>query len=124
MKTIIECGGARDALAEQGTITTPFGRALLEIQGVLNLPTSTPEESSVHAGNFIRVGDEGTAVKFGRVEFNGDKATMFVGNLQRLLGEVVPLAVPLGVLKVEEGLEIVDVIKYKLIFKDRPLPVM
>lgn len=123
MQSSIDCGAARKALAEPSTLVTPYGRAVVEIQGVLNLPTQPPPAAHESAANFIKV-DDSTAVKFGRVEFDGRKVTMFIGQLQRLIGEIVELKTPLGLLKVLSGIEMVDVIKQKVIFKDRPHPIM
>lgn len=133
MKTIIDTSGARQALAASSlslllllppTIATPQGRVLLDIQGVLNAPQAPPPPDSEAATNFITVDDIHTAVKFGRVEFDGDQVTMYIGQLQRLVGEISPLKVPLGVLRVDDTISIVDVITRKLTFNQRPLPIM
>lgn len=64
------------------------------------------------------------------------KIYLYVGKHQRLTGEVKKLAKPLGVIRKaerndnhsddnqsEEELEIVDVVKFKLLFSGRPEPV-
>ncbi|OQU98210.1 hypothetical protein CLAIMM_04027 [Cladophialophora immunda] len=118
---------------------TPSGLAIVEIQGTIhgpfqNLATENPDQSqAVHP--------------IGRLEFplyNPQEANegkwmkkvyMYVGRHQRLTGEVKKLAKPLAVLrKIDENdhmgddqsgeaLEIVDVVKFKLLFSARPEPV-
>ncbi|MCH0629584.1 hypothetical protein JNB11_06385 [Kocuria palustris] len=133
MKTVVDTTGAQQALSsatdidtttQPPTIATPQGRVLLDIQGVLNGPLAPPPPSDPAAQNFITVDDIHTAVKFGRVEFNGNRVTMYIGQLQRLEGQIVPLKVPLGVLRVDDSISMVDVVKHKLTFTDRPLPIM
>lgn len=59
------------------------------------------------------------------------KVLLFVGQHQRLTGEVKKLAKPVGVLRRREGdgegreeaLEIVDVVRYKILFAHRPEPI-
>lgn len=65
------------------------------------------------------------------------KVYLYVGKHQRLTGEVKKLAKPLGVIRKaerdenhsddsqsgEEELEIVDIVKFKLLFSGRPEPV-
>ncbi|EEQ40131.1 putative histone H4.2 [Clavispora lusitaniae] len=118
-------------------ISTPFGLSLLEIQGELNLPESAPTETEGldpdYVRNFAKVDDIYEAVKFGRLEFDEkdpQKAVLFIGKSQRLLGSVVTLKDPLGVLRVPTGdnptqnMKFVDLVYKKIIFKQRPLPIM
>lgn len=116
-------------------ISTPFGLSIIEIQGVLNLPKSVPEEHEIASGghnvaNFATVDSIYHAVKFGKLDFDGNdpkKVTLFIGKSQRLLGSMVDLDTPLGVLRVSKGngnLKMVDVIRKKIVFKQRPLPIM
>lgn len=64
-------------------------------------------------------------IKFGKLELEGKKATLFIGTTQRLIGDLKPVNPPLGLLKLENGeAKIVDVIKWKAVFVGRPLPVM
>ena len=125
-------------------LQTPSGLAILEIQGTIHgtfpnlLLGDTNQAPTIH--------------QIGRLEFplynsqtpNDDgkwmkKVYLYVGKYQRLTGEVKKLAKPLAVLrKVEqvngeldgaahgyggEGLEIVDIVKFKLLFSGRPEPV-
>ncbi|EMG46409.1 CTF8 Chromosome transmission fidelity protein 8 [Candida maltosa Xu316] len=120
---------------------TPYGLTLLEIQGELNLPTEYPKgtpqtnEDHEYLSNFITVDDIHHAVKFGNLVFDEkdeSKVTLFIGKSQRLLGDIVKLNTPLAVLRVpvnrhdegEEDVKLVDIVKAKLIFKQRPLPIM
>ncbi|OBA23468.1 hypothetical protein METBIDRAFT_76483 [Metschnikowia bicuspidata var. bicuspidata NRRL YB-4993] len=117
-------------------VLTPFGLSLLEIQGELNLPLSAPVS---HEGmdpdylkNFAKVDGIYDAVRFGKMEFDekdSSKVVLFIGSSQRLLGTVEPLRNPLGVLRVPaensgENMKIVDVIEKKILFQQRPLPIM
>lgn len=126
------------AVADSGgcVISTPFGLSLLEIQGELNLPEHAPQNTDgldpEYISNFAKVNDTYEAVKFGRMEFDDKdplKAVLYIGKSQRLLGSVVTLTNPLGVLRVPtdgtaDGIKFVDLIYKKVIFKQRPLPIM
>ncbi|ODV80842.1 uncharacterized protein CANTADRAFT_48270 [Suhomyces tanzawaensis NRRL Y-17324] len=125
---------------QDGVISTPFGLSILEIQGELNIPTEPPASDHTDAEyvlNFITVDQVYHAVKCGNLEFDAadpKKATLFIGKSQRLLGSVVNLETPLAVLKVPLGgsseqeentqIQMVDIIRNKIIFKQRPLPIM
>ncbi|OAP55357.1 hypothetical protein AYL99_10330 [Fonsecaea erecta] len=118
---------------------TPSGLAIVEIQGTIHGPFQNlaTEDSS-----------QSTAVHpIGRLEFplykpqdanEGKwmkKVYLYIGRHQRLTGEVKKLAKPLAVLQKidendqksenesDEALEIVDVVKFKLLFSARPEPV-
>ncbi|KAK8150519.1 hypothetical protein G3M48_001417 [Beauveria asiatica] len=120
-------------------IQTPSGLALLELQGAINLPQG-------------KDGAPLPGLQIGRVEFpDHDPAApaqdtawmkrvhMFVGQHQRLTGEVKKLPRAMAVVRrrenrmeygsggahMEEGenLEVVEIIKYKLMFGNRPEPV-
>jgi chromosome transmission fidelity protein 8 len=124
---------------------TPAGLAILELQGTINVPTTTDEgsPSSRHA--------------IGRIEFPEYRADapasdtawmrrvyMFVGQHQRLAGEVKKLPRALAVVRrrqvdsaadvtMDSGdadgghdgkeLEIVEIVRHKLVFSQRPEPV-
>jgi chromosome transmission fidelity protein 8 len=117
-------------------LRTPSGLAILEIQGTIHGPflSHTVESSGA------------TDASVGRLEFplydentaDGKwmkKVYLYVGKHQRLTGEVKKLAKPYGIIrKVDESceraeqesqdtLEIVDIVKYKLLFSGRPEPV-
>ncbi|KAG7663560.1 uncharacterized protein J8A68_002946 [[Candida] subhashii] len=127
-------------------ISSPLGLVIIEIQGELNLPTTVPtnntEETQEYISeNFITVDRIYDAVKFGKIEFDTrdeKKVTLFIGKSQRLIGSIVNLDKPLGVLRVpikreddmeegleeEDGIKLVDVVRKRMIFKQRPLPIM
>lgn len=107
-------------------ISTPYGHLILEIQGELNLPTSRPADAS----DFVKVDDIYEAVRFGKLLFDDhdlSKVTLLIGKSQRLLGNMVELRPPLGVLRVPKDkleVQMVDIVRKKIIFKQRPLPIM
>ncbi|TGZ76454.1 hypothetical protein EX30DRAFT_344890 [Ascodesmis nigricans] len=112
---------------------TPSGLALLEIQGTLNISPDTISASDA----------DSVTTEFGRILFpsdeerqRGDKRVwMFVGKHQRLLGKCVELKVPMGVLRRKkkekedgegaavEELEVVEIVRWKVVFASRPEPV-
>ncbi|CAL9728286.1 chromosome transmission fidelity protein 8 [Monosporozyma unispora] len=101
-------------------IMTPLGRTIIEIQGDLELPTDED--------------DKDAEVRFGLLDIEENhndpimsRVTLYVGKKQRLLGKVVALEVPLGLLnftKNDNKVTLEDVIRYKILFQDRPLPIM
>lgn len=123
---------------------TPAGLALLELQGTINLPT-LDDDSAGHSAAPIHIG------RIDFPDYRPDSITfdpsssawmkrvyMFVGQHQRLTGEVKKLPKALGIVrrrqpgtggeeKEESGgakdLEIVEVVKYKIVFSSRPEPV-
>ncbi|CCF56981.1 hypothetical protein KAFR_0B06840 [Kazachstania africana CBS 2517] len=108
----------------QTSIITPLGNTLLEIQGDLELPHVVNDTDD----RFDRYKDNDT-VRFGLLSIDDEKktATLFIGKKQRLLGNIVALDPPLGILQFhheEQKVEMVDIIEYKIYFKDRPLPIM
>jgi chromosome transmission fidelity protein 8 len=119
--------------AIDNVLSTPFGLVLLEIQGELNIPH---EVTTNNLQDFITVDSIHRAVKFGQLkvdEKDPKKLTLFVGNSQRLIGDLVKLNPPLAVLKVpidksdlikNKSIDMIDIIENKLIFKERPLPIM
>ena len=120
-------------------IQTPSGLAILELQGSFNTPDDNNpdgETEEIEIGNIsfpdYRADDvTGSTAWMKRVY-------MFVGQHQRLLGEVKKLGKPLGVVrkcvrgggegegKGEEGegedLEVLEIVKYKIVFSSRPEP--
>ena len=128
-------------------LQTPSGLAIVEIQGTIHGPfqhpiTDKPAQSpTTHQLGRLEfplyspqaIFDDGKWMK---------KVYLYVGKHQRLTGEVKKLAKPLGVIrKVDdrrdgsnesevqvqeiegEALEIVDVVKFKVLFSGRPEPV-
>ncbi|KAH7156149.1 chromosome transmission fidelity protein 8 [Dactylonectria macrodidyma] len=118
-------------------IQTPSGFALLELQGTINLPQ---DADGVDLAN----------TEIGRIDFPDyvpdvvgsawmKRVHLFIGQHQRLNGEIKKLPKALAVVRrrenkvttgsgghVEEqgdNLEVVEIVKYKLIFSNRPEPV-
>jgi chromosome transmission fidelity protein 8 len=130
-------------------LQTPSGLAVLEIQGTIHGPFRTPElEDETRSPKTSQIGrlefplynpqasnDDGKWMK---------KVYLYVGKHQRLTGEVKKLGKPLAVIRkvdngsdsdrdgvsgsnvregTQEALEIVDVVKFKVLFSGRPEPV-
>lgn len=108
-------------------VHTQLGNTMLEIQGDLDIPATPPEKEDEFKRFSTQEGEN--IVRFGLLSISDDQklATLFVGRKQRLLGQVQKLETPLGLLKFnkEQGtVEMQDIFQYKIIFKDRPLPIM
>lgn len=129
-------------------LQTPSGLALLEMQGTINLPSHDDEDSTT-TGSQSGVASQQTPV--GRLIFPDydpadnsktgwmKRVYLYVGKHQRLTGEVKKLPKALAVIRrrgearmdvdSEEGedrteqLEVVEIVKYKIIFSIRPEPV-
>ncbi|KAL2020126.1 hypothetical protein VTK56DRAFT_8731 [Thermocarpiscus australiensis] len=133
-------------------LQTPSGLALLELQGTINLPpvpisdghpgiVSSIPIGSLHFPDYRPAADDGDEGKKG-----GDawmkRVYMYVGEHQRLQGEVRKLPRAVAVVRRrrrrggiaddrerggegdEEGeLEVVEVVKYKVVFSQRPEPI-
>ncbi|KIW62351.1 hypothetical protein PV04_10532 [Phialophora macrospora] len=129
-------------------LQTPSGLAVLEIQGTIHGPFRTPAlEDETLSPTSCQIGrlefplynpqasnDDGKWMK---------KVYLYVGKHQRLTGEVKKLGKPLAIIQkvdhrsdsnrdedsgldVERGkeaLEIVDIVKFKVLFSGRPEPV-
>lgn len=128
-KVNIDCSEIKkNQLNPSNVISTPFGLAIIEIQGELNIPEIASSEENP---DNLKVDDLYTAVKFGKLivdPVDDSKVTLFIGTSQRMLGRIVKIDPPLGVLKINANdkneMKMIDVIKKKIIFKDRPLPIM
>ncbi|KAL4932727.1 Ctf8-domain-containing protein [Aspergillus undulatus] len=127
-------------------LQTPSGLALLELQGTINLPAHDEPADSIDDTPSSALAYE---IPVGKLMFpdyspqNGKddtkwmkRAYLYVGRYQRMTGEVKKLPKPLAIIQRrqtgdngsedgegKEELEIVEVVKYKLIFKNRPEPV-
>ncbi|KAI1418021.1 hypothetical protein F5Y13DRAFT_150398 [Hypoxylon sp. FL1857] len=125
-------------------IQTPSGLAILELQGTINLP-ETGESNE----------DDSQEMSIGRLVFPDyhpdtqdpsstswmKRVHLYVGEHQRLTGEVKKLPKALAIIKkrtksgedidmsdgsfssTTEDLEVVEIVKYKLVFSQRPEPV-
>lgn len=119
-------------------LQTPSGLAILEIQGTIHIPQAKTDE----ANGDQEPGHEATLI--GKLMFpyynsnspSEDTAWMkrvylYVGKHQRLTGEVKKLPKAWAVLRKRDSeqdtagqqLEIVDIVKYKIVFSQRPEPV-
>jgi chromosome transmission fidelity protein 8 len=115
-------------------LQTPFGLAIIEIQGSLNISTTTTSGSDDQSIGRIVFPSLPTGVTADESNTKWmKKVQMFIGKNQKLVGEVKKLAKPLGVIRRREQaadvdggdsnvdeLEIVDVVRYKLFFGSRP----
>lgn len=123
-------------------LQTPSGLALLELQGTINVPSpedehdTGPEDSPNSKTNATSY-----ETPIGKLMFpdyspqNPDdtkwmkRAYLYVGRYQRMTGEVKKLPRPIAVLQKragsskEEELEVVEIVRYKVFFKNRPEPV-
>ncbi|KAF2093196.1 hypothetical protein NA57DRAFT_48738 [Rhizodiscina lignyota] len=115
-------------------LQTPSGLAIVEIQGTIHTPTATESQNAGEtlAGklvfpNFSNQNPPEDQSWMKRVYF-------YVGKHQRLTGEVKKLGKPIGVLRKkemgdamevdgEEQLEVREIIRYKIVFSQRPEPV-
>ncbi|CAK7216817.1 hypothetical protein SBRCBS47491_002956 [Sporothrix bragantina] len=119
-------------------LQTPAGLALLELQGTINLPEA-PLGNDDDDDNITDAAKPELTVPIGRLNFPdydpiaGAESTgwmrrvhLYVGQHQRLTGEVKKLPRPLAVVRRkgtnETDLEVVEVIYYKLLFSQRPEP--
>ncbi|OCL12841.1 hypothetical protein AOQ84DRAFT_137326 [Glonium stellatum] len=134
-------------------LQTPGGRAILEIQGTIHAPAlanspEAPESTETPIGNLVfPLYSEG--MREDDTQWM-KRVYLYIGKHQRLTGEVKKLAKPLGVLgrrirdnmedmegvegpggvenepverKDGDELEILEVVRYKIIFSTRPEPV-
>lgn len=122
-------------------IQTPAGMALLELQGTINLPQTDPEQEG-----------QAPEIPIGRITFPDynpnaldpsntswmRRVHLYVGQHQRLTGEVKKLPKAMAIIRRRasdeaagigaaedkiEDLEVVEIVKHKLIFSSRPEPV-
>lgn len=128
-------------------IQTPVGLALMELQGTINLPITDDDNGGDGNGSTLfNIG------RIDFPDYRPDSITfdpastawmkqvyLFVGKHQRLTGEVKKLPKALGIVRrrssslsqgtggvqqEEEGeLEVMEVVKYKIVFSSRPEPV-
>ncbi|KAH7321018.1 putative sister chromatid cohesion protein Ctf8 [Stachybotrys elegans] len=102
---------------------TPSGLAILELQGAINLPETAGQ---VEVGRLV-FPDYDPA----NPSADGAKRVhMYIGQHQRLAGEVKKLPKAIAVVRRREAasddandLEVVEIVKYKLMFSNRPEPV-
>ncbi|ROW00519.1 hypothetical protein VSDG_03258 [Cytospora chrysosperma] len=122
-------------------LQTPSGLALLELQGTFNTPP--PDSDGDGPGGTVPIGRlDFPDYRPDSVAFDASSTAwmrrvyMYVGQHQRLTGEVKKLPRALGVVRrreaaagEEEGggdgdeLEIVEIVRHKIVFSSRPEPV-
>jgi chromosome transmission fidelity protein 8 len=123
---------------------TPSGLALLEIQGTIHFPTPAPSTPSTHVGELV--------FPYHNPLLHGPDDTkwmkrvyLYIGENQRMTGECKKLVQPMAVVRRrgedgdvdmgdgereggkegshEEELEIIEIVRYKVVFSHRPEPV-
>lgn len=120
---------------------TPSGVAILEIQGTIHFPSSTSPTTSV--GKLVFPLYDSNTTDEGETKWT-KRVYLYVGKHQRLTGEVKKLGKPFAVIRkrsspnedegcmedlndsgkaMEDELEVVEVVKHKLVFSTRPEPV-
>ena len=134
-------------------LQTPSGLALLELQGTINLPEQDDEDTITSTdSNGVTSARQTPIGRLIFPEYDAQdpastawmkRVHLYVGKHQRLTGEVKKLAKAIAVIRkredgvsqrsgeVMEGadgehidqLEIVDIVKYKILFSTRPEPV-
>lgn len=131
---------------------TPSGLAILEMQGTINAPSDTSSPSSSAAADDLPADGPAYETPLGKLMFPDynpstpaedtkwmKRVYLYVGRYQRMTGEVKKLGMPLAVVRRRETmpsegesedananteeLEVADIVKYKLVFKNRPEPV-
>ncbi|KAF6230447.1 hypothetical protein HO133_004790 [Letharia lupina] len=111
-------------------LQTPGGLAILEIQGSINLPTASPTSQTISIGRLVF--PDYTASGSPEHKSWMKIVHLYVGQHQRLTGEVKKLPNPVAVIRKRdsgeataegEELEIAEIVYYKVIFSSRPEPV-
>lgn len=111
-------------------LQTPSGFALLELQGTINLPETDSSATSIPIGHIDFPGYRADALDLSSTAWM-KRVYLYVGQHQRLTGEVKKLPKPVAVIRrrsegsdeVADELEVVEIVKYKLVFSNRPEPV-
>lgn len=102
---------------------TPRGLALIELQGTINIPPIDPSSSSSTSIGRLTFPLEGSEEDWTKNVY------LYVGQHQRLTGEIKKLPKPMAVVQKrdtggdEEELEVVEIVEYKILFGARPEPV-
>ena len=123
-------------------LQTPSGLAILELQGTINLPISEEEDDhDTGHDSHLKSNRADFETPIGKLMFpdysplNPDdtkwmkRVYLYVGRYQRMTGEVKKLPRPIAMLQKRassadnEELEVVEIIRYKIFFKNRPEPV-
>lgn len=122
---------------------TPSGLALLEIQGTIHFPPPTPSGPPATLIGKLVFPHYNPALNDPSDTKWMKRVYMYIGKGQRMTGECKKLGKPIGVLRKrvgdvamggvvgegvdgegrEEELEIVEVVRYKIVFSARPEPI-
>ena len=109
-------------------LQTPAGLAILEIQGTINLPQASSSEPTTKVGRLV-FPDYSSENPTQSVVWM-KRVYLYVGQHQRLTGEVKNLPKPLAVIRkratsdsANEELQKMDIVYWKVIFSSRPEPV-
>jgi hypothetical protein len=122
-------------------LQTPSGFAILELQGTIHVPPLSSEDDQTDAATTNKQEAE---TPVGKIIFPNyspsnpasdtswmKQVYLYVGKHQRLTGEVKKLPRAIGIMRRREGgeengpeeLEIVEIVKHKIVFTQRPEPV-
>lgn len=118
-------------------LQTPSGLALLELQGTIHVPTPTAEEMDMDNAEYKIDTLVGRLVfpQYSPTNLASDSGWMkrvhlYIGKNQRMTGEVKKLPKPMGIMRKKTGqedgqeeLEIVEIVRHKIVFSNRPEPV-
>jgi chromosome transmission fidelity protein 8 len=126
-------------------LQTPLGYALLELQGTINFPAPAGEdgEGSTEVARVVFPDYDPSSADAGTAEGPWMKRVWLYVGFQRMTGSVVRLAKPLALLRrreargeemhldgaagaqrtTEEELEILELVRWKIVFRSRPEPV-
>lgn len=125
-------------------LQTPSGLALLELQGTINLPAVEGDGEGSQKQPHISIGRlDFPDYRPDSITFDASSTAwmrrvyMYVGQHQRLTGEVKKLPRAVGIVRRRqpgggpgaggddraEELEVVEIVKYKIVFSSRPEPV-
>ena len=111
-------------------LQTPGGLAILEIQGGINLPSASPSCPTIPIGRLVF--PDYLASDSAQSQSWMKRVHLYVGQHQRLTGEVKKLPNPVAVIRKRdsgeataggEELEIAEIVYFKVIFSSRPEPV-
>lgn len=119
---------------------TPSGLAILELQGTFHFPSPSDPTGSTQIGKLVFPLYDPALNDAGDIKWM-KRVYMYVGKGQRMTGECKKLGKPLAIVRKREEvgededmdldeeerkgeeLEIVEVVRYKIVFSNRPEPV-
>lgn len=107
---------------------TPSGMALLEIQGTLNSTTPPTLSGVLDIGKLTFPLYDAASTGPSDTAWH-KKVHLYIGKHQRLTGEIKAMAKPIAVLRRreegddgEEALEVMEIVRYRIVFTQRPEP--